>query len=96
MSLSSKGIQSISGGPSVPELDVKELSSDQAYLYKIMIAIQSGVIDKTLLQEKPGPMSHARWLTTACRICRLYVSQDEPCVTCHMQDGSQPPAEYAG
>ena len=29
-------------------------------------------------------MSHARWLTTACRICRLDVSQDEPCEKLHL------------
>ena len=77
LSLSSKGIQRISGGLSLPELDVKDLSRNQAYLYKIIKAIQFGVIDKTLLREKPGPMSHARWLTTACRICRLCISQDQ-------------------
>ena len=84
LSLSSKGIQRISGGPSLPELDVKNLSRNQAYLYKIIKAIQFGVIDKTLLREKPGPMSHARWLTTACRICRLCISQDQPCEELHL------------
>ena len=84
LSLSSKGIQRISGGPSFPELDVKDLSSDQAYLHKIIKAIQSGVIDKTLLREKPEPMSHARWLTTACRICWLFISQDQPCKELHL------------
>ena len=62
--LSSKGIERISGGLSLPELDVKDLSLDQAYLYKIIKALQSEVFDKTLLREKPGPMAHARWLST--------------------------------
>ena len=84
LSLSSKGIQRITGGPSLPELDIKDLSRDQAYLYNIIKAIQSGVIDKTLLREKPGPMSHARWLTTACRICRLFISQDQPSEELHL------------
>ena len=83
-SISSKGIQRISGGPSLPELDVKDLSHDQAYLYKIIKATQSGVIDKTLLREKPGPMSHARWLATACRICKIFISQDQPCEELHL------------
>ena len=39
LSLSSKGIQRISGRPSLPELDVKDLRRDQAYLYKIIKAI---------------------------------------------------------
>ena len=77
LSLSSKDIQRISGGPSLPELDAEDLSRDQAYVYKIRKAVQSGVIDKTLLCEKPGPMSHARWLTTACKIYRLFMSQDQ-------------------
>ena len=66
------------------KLGVKDLSRDQAYLYKIIKAIQSGVIDKTLLREKPGPMSRARWLTTACRICRLFIPQDQPCEELHL------------
>ena len=69
LSLSSKGIQRISGGPSLPKLDVKDLSRNQVYLHKIIKAIQSGVNDKTLHREKPGPMSHARWLTTAFKTC---------------------------
>ena len=84
LSLSSKGIQRKPGGPSFPELDVKDLSRDQAYLYKIVKAIQSGVIDKTLLREKPGPMSYARWLTTACSICRLFIPQHQPCEELHL------------
>ena len=84
LSLPSKDIQRISGGPSLSELDVKDLGHDEAYLCKIIKAIQSGVIDKTLLREKPGPMSHARWLTTACRICRLFISQDQPCEELHL------------
>ena len=84
LSLSSKGLQRISGGPSLPELDVNDLSRDQAYLYNIIKAIQFGVIDKTLLCEKPGPMSHAKWLTTACRICRLCISQDHPSEELHL------------
>ena len=70
--LSSKGIQRISGGPSLPELDVNDLSRDQAYLYKIIKAIQSGVIDKTL---------------------QYFVKNQD---LCHMHDGAQPTAEYAG
>ena len=85
LSLSSKGIHRISGGPPfLSELDVKDLIRDQACLYKIIKAIQTGVIDKTFLREKPGPMSHARWLTTACRICRLFISQDQPCEELHL------------
>ena len=57
---------------------------NQAYLYKIIKAIQTKVIDKTLLCEKPGSMSYARWFTTDCRICMLFVSQDQPCEELHL------------
>ena len=40
----------VASGPSRRELDVKDLSRDQAYFYKIIKAIQFGVIDKTLLR----------------------------------------------
>ena len=76
--LSPNGIQCISEGPLLPEIDPLDLSKDQAYLYKIIQAIKTGVISVDLLQEKPGPMSHARWLTTASRICRLFVATVQP------------------
>lgn len=76
--LSAEGFQLITDGDPLPEIDVSELSNDQAYLYKMITAIRSGSISDDLLQEKPGPMSMARWLTTASRICRLYVATVQP------------------
>ena len=29
-------------------------------------------------------MSHARWRTTDCRICRLFISRDQPCEELHL------------
>jgi len=46
--------------------------------YKNIKAVKPGLISSDLLQEKPGPMSHVRWLTTVDRICRLYVATEEP------------------
>ena len=60
------------------EIYFEEISCDQAYLYRIIAAVRGGAVSNDLLQEKPGPLSHARWLTTASRICRLYVSTDLP------------------
>src|SRR5262245_58703403 len=40
--------------------------------------IRNGAISNDLLREQPGPLSQARWLTTASRRCRLYVSTEEP------------------
>jgi hypothetical protein len=76
--LSAEGFRLITDGDPLPEIDVSELSNDQAYLYKMITAIRSGSISDDLLQEKPGPMSMARWLTTASRICRLYVATVQP------------------
>jgi hypothetical protein len=53
---------------------VKDLSTDQSYGYRITQAIRTGELltDLTLLEI--GPVSHSRWLTTANRLCRMWVS----------------------
>lgn len=60
------------------ELDKKDLSTDQQYLYLICQTITSGTCSESLASRNPGQMSHARWLTTANRILRLYISTKEP------------------
>lgn len=67
----------IEGNP-IPEVNISELSSDQKYLYKISSAVMSGECSQELADLQPGPMSHSRWLTTASRILRLYVSSNNP------------------
>ncbi|KAK4880727.1 hypothetical protein RN001_008873 [Aquatica leii] len=52
--------------------NVKDLSSDQRYLYDITSAVLSGKCSSDLSNRSPGKMSHARWLTKANRILRLY------------------------
>lgn len=54
------------------------IRQDQKYLYQIIQAINSGVCDARLASIDPGPISTARWLTTACRILRVYVSKTNP------------------
>jgi hypothetical protein len=76
--LSNAEFESISGGDPLPDIDHNDLSRDQAYLYNIITAIRTGVISDDLLREKTGAMSMARWLTTASRICRLYVGTAQP------------------
>lgn len=58
--------------------NVKDLSSDQRYLYDITSAVISGKCFPDLSNRSPGKMSHARWLTKANRILRLYVSTEIP------------------
>ncbi|KAK4875275.1 hypothetical protein RN001_011697 [Aquatica leii] len=60
------------------DVSVKELSTDQRYMYEICSGISKGIISLLLSEKDPGKMSHSRWLTTANRILRLYVSTEFP------------------
>lgn len=57
-----------------PEVDRQLLSKDQRYLLDISRAIKNAIIPMDLSKRDPGPISHARWLTCANRVLRLYVS----------------------
>lgn len=57
---------------------ITDLSSDQQYLLDICKAVSSGVCPTGLAGRSPGKLSHARWLTTANRILRLYISTRSP------------------
>lgn len=61
--------------PSDTDLD---LSTDQMYLLQICQAVKSGVCPAELARKSPGNISHARWLTTANRILRLYITESKP------------------
>ncbi|KAM5147870.1 LOW QUALITY PROTEIN: uncharacterized protein ACMZJ9_011543 [Mantella aurantiaca] len=63
--------------PLVPLSDtvVKYLSTDQAYGYRLTQAIRTGVLLTDLALLEIGPVSHSMWLTTANRICRIWVSK---------------------
>jgi hypothetical protein len=58
----------------------KDLSTDQLYFLKACLAVQSGrqgnADISNLRSNQPGNLSHARWLTKANRILRLYMSKD--------------------
>ena len=60
------------------EVDMEILSKDQKYLLLIYRAVGNGSVQQNLSSTSPGTMHHARWLTTANRILRLYVSTNEP------------------
>lgn len=62
----------------IPDIDRSILSKDQQYLLDISSAVQSGICPIDLSHREPGPLSHARWLTMANRILRLYVSVEYP------------------
>lgn len=63
----------------IPVILKTDLSTEQKYLYEICIAVSSGACPTALSKRNPGKMVHSRWLTTANRILRLYVSCSKPC-----------------
>lgn len=64
--------------PVLPKDVLKDLSEDQKYLYSICQGIQKGSIDSGLAMKSPGTLVHSRFLTTANRVLRLYVSKSAP------------------
>lgn len=62
----------------IPDIDKKLLSKDQRYLFDVSQAIKCGTFPNDLANCDPGPISHARWLTCANRVLRLYVSVANP------------------
>lgn len=66
----------------VADIVKRDLSTDQLYFLKACLAVQLGPqssSDIPFLQNSlPGNISHARWLTKANRILRLYMSKDVP------------------
>ena len=59
-------------------LDPKELSTDQQYLLEICNSISTGECSVDLTMRNPGCLNHSRWLNSANRILRLYVSNKHP------------------
>ncbi|KAG0715733.1 hypothetical protein GWK47_000101 [Chionoecetes opilio] len=68
----------ISVGPpliKLPDKVIQDLSTDQHYDYKIVCAVRDGVLPAGLALLEIGPVNHSRWLTTANRLIRLWVSK---------------------
>lgn len=64
--------------PVLPDEVLKDLSTDQKYLYEICHAIQIGSCSSSLAMKNPGTLVHSRFLTTANAILRCYMSQEKP------------------
>ncbi|CAH1109766.1 unnamed protein product [Psylliodes chrysocephalus] len=65
----------------LPELDdaaIRNLSTDQKYLYEMCHLISRGNRSLDLAARNPGQLSHARWLTKANRILHLYIGSKCP------------------
>ena len=53
---------------------LKDMSTDQVYGWRIVQDIRSDNLTMDLGLLEIGPVNHARWLTTANRICRIWIS----------------------
>ena len=62
----------------LPNIDPKEKSTDQKYLFDICNGISRGNISMSLSLRDPGKISHSRWLAAANRFLRLYLSTINP------------------
>ena len=60
------------------EVDLSDLSTDQKYLLEAHRAVSSGVCGESLMNRNPGKIAHSRWITTANRILRLYMTAENP------------------
>ena len=56
--------------PVLPQEVISDLSRDACLLYKLGIAVQTGVVPPGVAAATIGPPLHARWLTTAARDLR--------------------------
>ena len=67
----------IEGGdlPDLSDDEIRDLSTDQKYLYRILKIIKTGIIPPDFEKFTIGPLNHARWLTLANRVCRLFISK---------------------
>lgn len=54
---------------------INDLSTDQKYGYQMAVAIKAGKVPLDLANREIGPVCHFRWLTTANRFMRIYISK---------------------
>ena len=59
-------------------METWKLSTDENYLFQIAQAVSDGVCPVQVANLKPGHIHHARWLTKASRLLRLYVTKEHP------------------
>ncbi|GBN17576.1 hypothetical protein AVEN_121075-1 [Araneus ventricosus] len=62
----------------LPTTDRRDLSKDQMYFLEISQTVRLGNCSDGLARRSPSTLSHSRWLTTANKLLRLYVSSPVP------------------
>lgn len=55
-----------------------DIRNDQRYLYRMVLAVNSGVVDEQLAEQSAGVISTARWLTSGSSVLRVYVATRKP------------------
>ena len=66
--------------PAIATDVVNNLTPDQKYFVQICQGVMSGVISQDLRDSLPGVATAVRFLTTASRIIRVYVSTESPSI----------------
>lgn len=62
------------------EMQTRQLSTDQRYLYEMCEAISTGVVSQSLAERHPGNLSRSRWITLANNALRKYVRTLQPSI----------------
>ena len=63
--------------PNIPDLVLKEMSTDQKNCYKLAKSIKEGAVSKEVADLKCGPLSHSRWLNTAKALLFLWIKEHQ-------------------
>ena len=56
----------------IPDDIVQKMSTDAKLCYRLSQAVKTGILPPELQEIKPGPLCHARWLTTAERLVYMW------------------------
>lgn len=62
----------------LPELDVKNLSRDQQYFYKIVISVKHGSVSNQLFNASLPTVHHARFINLGSTVLRYYITEANP------------------
>lgn len=61
-----------------PPIEEFKLSTDEEYLYEIATTVSTGQCSDRLANKRVSRIHSARWLTTASRVLRFYVTEKYP------------------
>ena len=73
--------------PQMSPVVIKDMSADQRCLYEICQSVSTGAVPQELSMRSPEALRHARWLTGASRILRLYIGTTNIVMFLYAPDG---------